>query len=75
MPSYEDGWCIGGSEAIVAPRRYIGRPAILSQTSRGAAGGGGAGGVGGGRGAGGGRNGGAGDILADLLSYLNPPEE
>ena len=49
MLSYEDGWCIGGSEAIVAPRRYIGRPAILSQTSRGAAGGGGGeGGAGGG---------------------------
>ena len=77
MLSYEDGWCIGGSEAIVAPRRYIGRPAILSQTSRGAAGGGGgagglggggAGGLGGGAAAGGGRRGGAGNILADLLS-------
>ena len=35
-----------GQWAIVAPGRYIGRPAILSQPSRGAGGAGGTGGAG-----------------------------
>ena len=90
------GWVVyRGQWAIVAPGRYIGRPAILSQPSRGAGGVGGAKGAGAGEAAGGGTGDitcyqpailsqpsrgaqgarGAGEILADLLSHLNPAEE
>ena len=55
----------------MAPRRYIGTPAILSQPSRGAEGGAGEEGTG----EIGGGGGGAGDILADLQSNLNIAEE